>query len=213
MKLGWQLALLTLSAAFILAILTLRAPSPSAVWLTPDQQGRLAYDKLEWASAAELFENPMWKGTAAYSMGEYEGAAETFGRIPNAKGFYNRGNAFMKSFDYGKAIASYELAVAEAPEWLAAAENLRLANYVLRYIEDTRDQADTGDESEISADGYKFDNEQKRGEQMTITDQSTIELASAEKWMRTVDTKTRDFLRSRFELEARMSDRAAEPAQ
>ena len=103
--------------------------------------------------------------------------------------------------------------MAEAPDWSAASDNLRLARYVKRYIEDTRDAQDTGDESEISADGYKFDNDQQRGTDMTITNESTLKLASAEKWMRTVDTKTRDFLRSRFELEARMASRTAEPSE
>jgi hypothetical protein len=37
---------------------------------------------------------------------------------------------------------------------------------------------------------------------MEITDQSTIEMESAEKWMRGVDTETSDFLRTRFLLEA-----------
>ncbi len=36
---------------------------------------------------------------------------------------------------------------------------------------------------------------------MEITQQSTIELESAEKWMRSVNTETRDFLRTRFDLE------------
>ena len=38
-------------------------------------------------------------------------AADAFGRLPTAQGFYNRGNAFMKAFDYGKAIAAYERAL------------------------------------------------------------------------------------------------------
>ena len=110
----------------------------------------------------------------------------------------------MKSFDYGKAINAYELAVVEQPDWPEAVENLGLARYVLEYIQGTREQSDTGDESELGADEYKFDNTEERGKEMTITKQSTIELESAEKWMRTVDTETRDFLRIRFELEARL---------
>ncbi len=108
----------------------------------------------------------------------------------------------MKAFDYGKAIAAYELAVAEAPDWQEAADNLELARYVLDYIQDAREQSDTGDETELGADDYKFDNTQERGREMTVTNESTIELESAEKWMRSVDTETADFLRIRFALEA-----------
>jgi len=203
-KLGAQIGVITLVAFASIFVLSVRAEKPISLWLTPDQQGRLAYENVEWAHAAELYEDPMWKGIALYSTGQYEAAAETFGRIPAAEGFYNRGNSLMKSFDYGKAINAYELAVVEEPDWPEAVENLELARYVLEYIQDTREQSDTGDESELGADEYKFDNTEERGKEMTITKQSTIELESAEKWMRTVDTETRDFLRIRFELEARL---------
>ncbi len=204
MKLGAQIGTVTFVAFAAIGVLSVRAENPISVWLTPNQQGRLAYENVEWANAAELFEDPTWKGVALYSTGQYEAAAETFGRIPAAVGFYNRGNSLMKSFDYGKAINAYELAVVEEPDWPEAVANLELARYVLEYIQDTRDQQDTGDDSELGADEYKFDNTEERGEEMTITKQSTIKLESAEKWMRTVDTEMRDFLRTRFELEARL---------
>ena len=205
MKLRAQIGVVTLAAAGAIAVLSARAGDPLALWLTPDQQGRLAYENTEWARAAELFDDPMWKGTAAYSAGQYDVAADAFGRIPDAAGFYNRGNALMKSFDYARAIGAYELAVSQRPDWGDAAGNLELARYVLDYVEETREQEDTGDESELGADDYRFDNTESRGREMTITRESTIELASAEKWMRSVETETRDFLRTRFELEARRS--------
>jgi Ca-activated chloride channel family protein len=113
----------------------------------------------------------------------------------------------MKARDYTQAIPSYEQAVAEAPDWPEAAQNLELARYVLDYIEGVREQADTGDESELGADDVQFDNTRARGNEMLITKESTIEAASAEKWMRSVDTETSDFLRSRFALEDAQGDR------
>ena len=113
----------------------------------------------------------------------------------------------MKGREYSKAIIAYEQAVAEAPDWPQARENLELARYVLAYIERAREQSDTGDESELSADDYVFDNTQDRGVEIEITRESTIELESAEKWMRSVDTQTRDFLRTRFLLEASRGER------
>ena len=202
MKLITHLAVVTVLGAIALGVAGWRSGDFSALWLTPDQQGRLAYENLEFSEAADLFEDPMWKATAAYASGRYTEAADTFGRIPNAEGFYNRGNAFMKGREYGKAITAYEQAVADAPEWIESAENLQLSRYVLEYIEGTREQLDTGDESELGADDYKFDNTRERGLEMIITQQSTIELESADKWMRSVDTEISDFLRTRFELEA-----------
>jgi Ca-activated chloride channel family protein len=174
----------------------------TALWLTPDQQARLAYENLEFPEAYKRFEDPAWKGVAAYDSGLYTESAAAFGRLPTAVGFYNRGNAFMKARDYGKAITAYEQAVAEAPDWIEAQENLELAIYTLEYIERVREQSDTGDETELSADDYVFDNTKDRGREIEITQQSTIEMESAEKWMRGVDTETSDFLRTRFLLEA-----------
>lgn len=196
-----RLVIVTLLALLALAVLSVRAEHPMDIWLTADQQAQLAVDARDWDRAVELFEDPMWSGIAAYSGGEYATAADSFGRIPSAVGFYNRGNAFMKGFDYAKAIPAYEQAVAEDPDWVEAAENLALAKYTLEYIQDTREASDTGEQSELEADGYKFDNTEDRGKEMTITKESTMDLAAEEKWMRAVDTETRDFLRSRFQLE------------
>jgi Ca-activated chloride channel family protein len=195
-------ATVTVIASAILAWQGLQVGDFVSLWWTPDQQARRAYDALEFRDAWQRFEDPAWKGVAAYDAGLYEEAAASFARIATAQGFYNRGNAFMKAGAYGKAIVAYEQAVAEAPEWLEARENLDLAVYTLEYIERVREQSDTGDESEMSADDYVFDNTKERGLEVEITEQSTIEMESAEKWMRGVDTETRDFLRTRFLLEA-----------
>ena len=192
----------SLLAAIAFAWQFSRVGNFDSLWLTPDQQARRAYESLEFAMAYEQFEDPAWKGVAAYDSGLYEDSATAFGRIPTAVGFYNRGNAFMKARDYGKAIVAYEQAVAEAPDWTEAQENLELAIYTLDYIERVREQSDTGDESELSADDYVFDNTRDRGLEVEITKETTIEMESAEKWMRGVDTETSDFLRTRFLLEA-----------
>jgi Ca-activated chloride channel family protein len=184
------LILVSLLAAITFAWQFARVGDFELLWLTPDQQARRAYDGLEFKEAYEQFEDPAWKGVAAYDSGLYEESAAAFGRIPTTVGFYNRGNAFMKARDYGKAIVAYEQAVAEAPDWVEARENLELATYTLEYIERVREQSDTGDESELSADDYVFDNTKDRGLEMEIT------------WMRGVDTETSDFLRTRFLLEA-----------
>ena len=195
-------ALATIVAGGLLAWQLTQVGDFTSLWLTPDQQARRAYEALEFREAFERFEDPAWKGIAAYDSGLYEESAAAFGRIPTAEGLYNRGNAFMKAGSYGKAIVAYEQAVVEAPDWIQAQENFALATYTLEYIERVREQSDTGDESELSADDYVFDNTKERGLEVEITEQSTIEMESAEKWMRGVDTETSDFLRTRFLLEA-----------
>src|SRR5262249_6688882 len=48
------------------------------LWLTPDQQGRLAFDRGDYAAAKELFADPMWRGIAAYRAYDFLAAAEDF---------------------------------------------------------------------------------------------------------------------------------------
>ena len=117
----------SLAALGAVAALTWRAGDPAAIWLTPDQRGLLAMADKRFADAAGRFEHPGWRGLALYRVGDYAEAAGSFGRIPTAIGFYNRGDALMKNREYGKAIEAFELAVAEAPAWREAQENLALA--------------------------------------------------------------------------------------
>lgn len=193
------LGLLTLLALIALGALSWREGSFSALWLTPDQAGQRAYDRLEFSEAADRFADPMRRGVAAYDAGRYGDAAASFGRLPSAAALYNRGNAQMKGREYAAAIASYRQAVVEAPDWTEARENLALARYVLAYIEEAREQSDT---EKMGADEYVFDKRRKGGIDEVITDQSVLEEASAEKWMRSVNTETGEFLRLRFALEA-----------
>lgn len=172
------------------------------LWLTADQQGRRALDALEFQAATELFEDSNWAAIAHYEAGTYAESATLFSRSVEAEAAYNRGNALMKARQYRQAIGAYEAAANAKPDWQEAADNLDLARYVTDYIERARESSDTGDESELSADGYEFDNRNNKGEQMTITNQSVMEAASAEKWMRSVNTETRDYLQMRFSLES-----------
>jgi Ca-activated chloride channel family protein len=172
------------------------------LWLSADQQGRLAFEARDWPKAAERFESRAWSGTAAYYGGLYELAADQFGGSTNVTSYFNRGNALMKAGKYRDAVRAYELAVDADPDFSEARENLDLARYVVEYVERSREQSDTGDESELGADDFTFDNEDNRGRQVEITRESTIALESAEKWMRSVDTDTADFLKTRFRIEA-----------
>ena len=197
-----QLVGVTLLAAAVL--FWMKGPEGEFVdlFLTADQQGRQLYEQKQFLAAAETFADPAWKGTAQFRAGQYAEAAETYARMASAEGFYNRGNAYMRAFEYRKAITSYEQAVADAPDWVEAQENLELARYTLDYIERAREQGDTGEQGGIGADDVVYDQSGQRGEQTEVTRESAVEAQSAEKWMRSVDTETADFLRSRFLLEA-----------
>lgn len=204
-KLGMQLLIVTAIAAATLGWLYNRTEEDITLWLTPDQRGRLAYENREFSEAMDLFEDPMWKGRAGYATGRYLEAADAFARVPTAVGWFNRGDALIKGREYVQAIPSFEQAVIEDPNWPEAAENLALSRYLVEYLERVREASGTesdGSMDELGADEYKFDKSKDSGTEMRIDKDAPVAALSAEKWMRTVDTSTGDFLRSRFELEA-----------
>lgn len=186
---------------------TALTPAPAAAdpvgwFLTPDQQGRYAFERKQFPEAADLFEDPMWKGIAAYRAGRYQEAAEAFARVPTAQGFFNAGNSYVKARDYYLAVEAFRQAVTEDPGFIAAQRNLAITEYIIDYLNDLRLQTDHGDQSELGADGFKFDNRTGEGVEMVINDTSRLEAKSEEQWMRAVDTEPAEFLRIKFALEA-----------
>jgi len=183
----------------------LAAPDPARaegfidLWLTPDQQGRYAYERKRFDAAAERFQDPMWRGIATYRAGHYEEAAEAFARINSAEAAFNMGNALVKARKYAEAIDAFRHALAERPDYPAARQNLVIAEAIFNRLNRIRAEEGTG---KLGADEVVYDKAAGEGRDTVITGDSKLERTSAEQWMRAVDTRTRDFLRSKFALEA-----------
>lgn len=202
---GWTMRWAVLSAAALL----LTPPGPAradgiADWfLTPDQQGRLAWEDRDFGRAAELFVDPLWRGYALYRDGQYEAAIEVLDRVETAEAAFIQGMAHIKSRGYRDGVRAFETALERDPQYPGAADNLATAREIVEYVETTRQQSDTGEEGGIGADEVVFDNESGRGAetQMEVPDEGGEGLMTTEQWMNTVDTRTADFLRIRFALE------------
>ncbi|BCH20583.1 membrane protein [Mesorhizobium sp. L-8-10] len=215
--LGWPAALLallwfrrgwTMRWSLLLALGIGAMPSPPAHaegvidWLlTPDQQGRLAYQRKEYDRAAELFADPMWKGQSLYRDGQYSEAADVFSRLDTAAAAFAEGMAHIKGREYRDGIAAFETTLKRDPDYPGAAENLKTAKEILDYIETTREQSDTGEEAGEGADEIVMDNKDARGAETRIQGKGDA-LLTTEQWMNTVDTDPADFLRQRFAIEA-----------
>jgi Ca-activated chloride channel family protein len=78
------------------------------LWLRKDQQAQRALEAGDAERAAELFDDPAWRGTAAYRGNDFEAAAEAFATQDSADSWYNRGNALAGQGRYDEAIAAYE---------------------------------------------------------------------------------------------------------
>lgn len=202
---GWTMrwAVIMLAYGLLMPASDARADGWRDWFLTPDQQGRIAFEDKEYTRASELFEDPVWKGYVLYRNGKYAEAAEVFAWLPSADAAFAEGVALVKGRSYREGIAAFEKALERDPDHEAAARNLKLSRHILDYIETTREQSDTGEEAGIGADDVVYDNEAGRGTETTREyGNGDVRPETAEQWMRTVDTRTSDFLRTRFSLEA-----------
>ncbi len=178
-------------------------------FLTPDQQGWRAFERKDYAEAAAAFEDPYLRGVALYRSGQYETAAQEMARLDTAEAAFLQGMAHLKSRGYRDGVRAFERALEIDPEHEAAQRNLPISKAIVEYVETTREQSDTGEDTGIGADDVVFDNESGRGEdtQIEVPQEDAPAHLSTEQWMRTVDTRTEDFLKQRFRLEAARGER------
>lgn len=180
------------------------AKADVADWFfTPDQRGRLAYQNKDFKAAAELFIDPVWKARALYRDGQYEAAAEAYERLDTPDATFAKGLAYIRNRAYRDGVRAFEETLDLDPDYPGAAENLKTAMEIVDYVETTREQSDTGEESGIGADEVVFDNEESRGAETEIGQEGDSSgMLSTQQWMNLVDTRTSDFLRQRFAIEA-----------
>lgn len=168
------------------------------LWLTPNQQGRYYFERGDFKTAAERFEDPMWKGLALVRGGEYSSAVDAFAMEDTPEAWYNQANSLAHLQKYPEAVAAYEQALSRRHPWADAEENLALVRSLI-----PPKQADEQKEQEIppdfKPDDIKFDERGKKGKlQRMQVDPAKM----ANIWMRNIQTTPADFLRRRFAMQA-----------
>lgn len=174
------------------------------LWLTADQQGRRHFERGEHETAAERFEDPLWRGIAFYAAEDFESAAGQFSLLDSAEGWFNRGNALAHLERYPDAVAAYEQALERRPEYSEAEAN---RDYVGLFIAWRPENA--GGESGVAgkdgmADEIVFDADRQRLDEEgidTVVEEEggmLTEGQMAEMWLRQVETSPADFLRWKF---------------
>lgn len=169
----------------------------TGLWLTPDQAGQRLFDKQQYADAANAFQDPLRQGIAWYRAGEFEKATQAFARLSSPEARYNLGNAWVMLGKYDKAVASYDQALEQRPDWTDAQENRALAVARGKMME--QKGGDLGDQQE-GADEVVFDKKKPQEGQDTQVagDQAASDSMVQAMWLRNVQTKPADFLRAKF---------------
>ncbi|MBR0692277.1 VWA domain-containing protein [Bradyrhizobium lablabi] len=201
------------TVAWVVAFALLSQPSPARaeesfrfadLWLTPDQQGRIAFDRGDYATAAKRFADPMWHGIAAYRAFDFLTAAQEFSRVNSIEGKFALGNAQAQNHAFEKAIAAYDEVLKAQPGNVAAKTNRAIVQAALDAREAKRRKQEQDDSAppDEKADEMRVDPNQKGGKKIQVTPDDMTTAGAAEAWMRQVQTTPADFLKQKFAIQA-----------
>ena len=210
---GWALRLPT-AATLMLATSGCSGHGFMDLWLTPDQQAQLYFDRGEFTQAAERFDDPMWRGIAFYAAEDWPSAIEALSQVDTAEGHYNLGNAYAQTRQWITAIQQYDAALALRPTFREARANRDLLQGMLDKMQEADDpeenakgvpHASEEDAITLREDQKADSNNEDLDQAMEVDRDASNEALSDETlelWMRRVDTKPADFLAQKFATQA-----------
>ncbi|MCV9999635.1 VWA domain-containing protein [Pararhizobium sp. YC-54] len=166
-------------------------------WLTPDQQGKRAFQRGDYAAAAEHFASPAWHGAALYRAGRYQDAIDAFAQSADPESYYNQGNALMQLDKTEEAIAAYRQALKQRPEWPEAKANLKLAER-RKKEKDDQEEEQQQEQAGLDPDQIQFDDKGKKGKEGQVN----VAAQTAEMWMRNIQVSPAQLLARKFSIEA-----------
>ena len=154
-----------------LGLFPLYPPSAEAgwwddLWQTKNQQGQKAFNQEQFDSAAQKFNDPLWKGSSHYKSGNYEAAADAFSQLDTPEAHYNRGNALAQLGELDAAIEAYDQTIAQQPDHEDAIFNKELLEQQKQQQEQEQQQnSDSSDENQEQSDSEQQDQESGEQEQ------------------------------------------------
>ena len=155
------------------------------LWIHPDRQAYEAIQANDAARAAELFEDPAWRGAAQYRAGDFASSVATLGALDDAEAHYNRGNALARSGQLEPAVQAYDRALGLDPEHEDARYNRELLEELLRQQQEEQqdqEQQRAGDQSqqgESGGEGEESDGDQSDASESESGDEATAESSSS----------------------------------
>lgn len=205
----WSPALLAIAVG--LASSQPARADPLDWFATRDQQGRWQFEHAQYADAAARFDTAEWKGFAYYRAGDYANAIAEFATLaaqPDERGtraYFMMGNCEAQLHNYPRAIAAYDNALKQQPDFKEATANRALVQRLLTQPK----KPDEGEEPpDIPPDQIKFDNKKPQGGGATMRS-TKLQQQTADLWMRNLSVSPAEFLRMKFSIQSG----AAEPSE
>lgn len=162
-------------------------------FFTPDQQGRWAYEHQRFAQAAALFQDPYWKGRAAYDAGDYRTALAAFAKLATPEGAFYLGNTQARLRNYAAALAAYDHALALRPTFPEARANREVVARLIAAAETEQEDDDSQKPDDVS-----LDNDKGAGKTTAVP---VPQAASEDLWLRNLNLSPGGFLRQKFAIE------------
>ena len=150
------------------------------LWKNKDQQGQQFYIEGSHSEAAQVFENPEWKGLSHFRSGNLENALEEWKEIDSPRSFFNQGNALAKLGKLEQAIDRFDQVLEREPEHSDARFNRDLLKKLLEEQEKQKQQnqqQDGSGEDQQKTENQQSENQSERSEE----NQSSAESGSDSK--------------------------------
>ncbi len=180
---------------------------------TADQNGYRLFEGEQYTEAADSFTDPMWKGVSLFEAGEFKDAAGMFSGYDTAEGAFNHGNALVMLGKYEEAAARYQRAMELKPGWESAAVNLGIALARAKQVETTGGDMTGG---KMGADDITFEKgkaPEGAGEEQIEGGEPMSDVAMRALWLRRVQTRPADFLKSKFAYQVSRSTNPGESGE
>ena len=157
------------------------------LWQTQQQKAQQSYQQGDYSSAWQHFEDPLWKGNAAYKAQDYASAEQSYRQLDTADSLYNLGNSLAQQQKYQDAIEAYQKALAKNPQLEKAQQNIDAVKKALEQQQkqqqkgegeqqDQQQGEQSGDQSGEEGEG----SESKQQSNDQSADQQASEQSSAE---------------------------------
>ncbi|MQB07711.1 VWA domain-containing protein [Agrobacterium tumefaciens] len=195
---GWVVRVSAMMLALrLLTPSNAEATNLTDMWLTPDQQGRIAFEKGDYNAAALHFKDPMWKGVSLYQAGRFAESLDSFAAVDTAESWYNQGNALLHLEKFDDAVRAYKQALERRVNWPDATANLATAEALVKMKKD--EEAEQQDEPNLPPDSVQFDDKGRSGKagQINVSEQTS------ELWIKNIVVSPADLMARKFAIEAR----------
>ncbi len=167
------------------------------LWKNKDQQGQQYFIEGLHSEAAQVFENPEWKGLSHFRSGNLENALEEWKEIDSPRSLFNQGNALAKLGKLDQAIDRYDQVLEREPEHSDARFNRDLLKKLLEEQDKQKQQNQEKDGS--GEDQQKTEDQQSESR----TERSEESPSSAESGS---DSKNQNMENSEQTEQAQKSD-------